>query len=221
MNIRKVCCLMLLFLFLGTPALAQTLYVSDQFQITLRTGPSQEHRIISMLPTGTKLQVLQTLPEWVQVRTPEGKQGWVLKRYTMQRVPREQEISQLQATLQRLQEQAGSNQAKSASLQKNKMELQANLQKLERQLQDLEQKHRDLQRDAGNIEGIKQELQRSKTALELNREQVNKLRQENQELSSRKNLYWFLAGGGTFAFAGLLGFFLGRTQRKKNKKVYF
>ncbi|MFO8031697.1 MAG: TIGR04211 family SH3 domain-containing protein [Desulfohalobiaceae bacterium] len=221
MNIRKVCCLMLLFLFLGTPALAQTLYVSDQFQITLRTGPSQEHRIISMLPTGTKLQVLQTLPEWVQVRTPEGKQGWVLKRYTMQRVPREQEISQLQATLQRLQEQAGSNQAKSASLQKNKMELQANLQKLERQLQDLEQKHRELQRDAGNIEGIKQELQRSKTALELNREQVNKLRQENQELSSRKNLYWFLAGGGTFAFAGLLGFFLGRTQRKKNKKVYF
>ncbi|MGM0424753.1 MAG: TIGR04211 family SH3 domain-containing protein [Thermodesulfobacteriota bacterium] len=221
MNIRKVCCLMLLFLFLGTPALAQTLYVSDQFQITLRTGPSQEHRIISMLPTGTKLQVLQTLPEWVQVRTPEGKQGWVLKRYTMQRVPREQEISQLQATLQRLQEQAGSNQVKSASLQKNKMELQANLQKLERQLQDLEQKHRDLQRDAGNIEGIKQELQRSKTALELNREQVNKLRQENQELSSRKNLYWFLAGGGTFAFAGLLGFFLGRTQRKKSKKVYF
>ncbi|MFP4391900.1 MAG: TIGR04211 family SH3 domain-containing protein [Desulfohalobiaceae bacterium] len=221
MHIHNLCYLLLFFLLLTASAQAQTLYVSDQFQITMRTGPSQEHKIISMLNTGTKLLVLDELPDWILVRTPDGKEGWVLRRYTMQRIPRDQEINQLQNKLQELQDQASSSQNMSSLLENEKMELQSVLQELERELEDLQQRHQSLREDAGNIEEIKKELQRSKTALELNRRQVSSLRQENQELRSKNNLYWFLAGGGTFTLAGLLGFLLGRMQRKKGKKVYF
>jgi SH3 domain protein len=217
----KVFFLLLILLFLAAATQAQSLYVSDKFQITLRTGPSQEHKIIAMLPTGTKLEVLQELPEWIQVSTPDGKQGWVLKQFTMQRLPREQEISQLQTRLQKLQQQAGSSQEQNARLEQEKQELQAELQSLQDRLQSLEQSHQDLQEDAGNIQEIKQELERAKTALKLNRKQVSELRQENQEIRFNNNLYWFLAGAGTFFIAALLGFFLGRMQRKKGKKVYF
>lgn len=221
MPIYKICFFLLLLLFQAAPGLSSTLYVSDQFQITLRTGPSQEHKIIRMLPTGTRLQVLENLPEWIRVRAPEGQEGWVLKRFTMQRLPREQELGQLQARLQELEEQAGSSQEQSALLQNEKQKLQTELQDVRQRLQDLGQKHQSLKQDAGNVQGIKKELERSKIALELNREQVRKLRQENQSLRSNNRLYWFLAGAGTFAAAGLLGFLLGRTQRKKSKKVYF
>lgn len=217
----KVCFLLLIFLFLAAAAQAKSLYVSDQFQITLRTGPSQENKIIAMLPTGTKLEVLQELPEWLQVRTPDGKQGWVLKHFTMQRLPREQEINQLQTRLQKIQQQAGSSQEQNIRLEKEKQKLQAELKELQDRLQNLEQSYQDLQEDAGNIQEIKQELERTKTSLKLNRKQVSELRQENQEIRSNNNLYWFLAGAGTFFIAALLGFFLGRMQRKQGKKVYF
>ena len=60
---------------------AQTVYVIDEFEVTMRTGPSIENKIIVMLPTGTKLQVIEEKGDWVLVRSPIGREGWVLKRY--------------------------------------------------------------------------------------------------------------------------------------------
>ena len=55
---------MLLFIayssFSGTSALyAQTVYIVDSFKVTMRTGPSNENKIISMLPSGTKLEIME------------------------------------------------------------------------------------------------------------------------------------------------------------------
>jgi SH3 domain protein len=66
------------------PAAAQTRYVTDQLEITLRAGAGNGYRIVAMLPSGERLQVLEQNEEWTRVRTGEGRQGWVLSRYLSQ-----------------------------------------------------------------------------------------------------------------------------------------
>ena len=66
-------------------AAAQTRYVTDIFEITLRSGKSTQNEIVRMLPSGTALEVIETDAKsgYTRVRTPSGKDGWVLSRYLM------------------------------------------------------------------------------------------------------------------------------------------
>jgi len=199
----------------------RNLYVTDEFQITMRTGPSLQNRVISMLNSGTPLEVLDESSDWFQIRTSDGKEGWVLKQYTMQRTPRADMVQQLERKVTELQDRAKSNEQKATVLDQENTDLQSLLQEVQQELEELHQKYQTLQQDSGNIEGIKMELLRTSSALESDREQLSQLRQEYQELRSQKNLHWFLAGGGAMGITALIGFFLGRIQRKKSKKFYF
>ena len=64
-------------------ATGQTLYVSDQLVITVRTGPSTENSIIGNLVSGDPVEVLETGADsgYTLVRTESGTEGWVLRRY--------------------------------------------------------------------------------------------------------------------------------------------
>ena len=50
----------LLFAAMVGTATAETRYVSDELQITLRSGQSTQHQILRMIPSGTPLEVLET-----------------------------------------------------------------------------------------------------------------------------------------------------------------
>ena len=62
---------------------ATTRYVTDNLEITLRSGQSTKHQILRMLKSGTKLDILETNPKsgYSRVRTAQGLEGWVLTRY--------------------------------------------------------------------------------------------------------------------------------------------
>ena len=64
---------------------AQTVWVSDQFEVMLRSGPSTSNAIERMLPSGTQLEVLERNADagYARVRTNAGTEGWVLSRYLM------------------------------------------------------------------------------------------------------------------------------------------
>ncbi len=200
---------------------AETRYVADEFEITMRTGPSLQHRVISMLPSGTALNILGESSDWFQIRTHDGKEGWVLKQYVMQRTPRALLVQQLEKKTDELQDRAKSNEQKAAVLDQENSDLKSQLLQMREEHENLLQRYQTLQQDSGNIEGIKLELERTSNALAADRKQLQQLKHENQTLRSQNNLYWFLAGGGAMGFTALLGFFLGRIQRKKSKRFYF
>ena len=64
---------------------AQSAWVSDEFEVTLRTGPSTSNAIELMVSSGTGLEILEEDPEsgYTRVRTGGGSEGWVLSRYLM------------------------------------------------------------------------------------------------------------------------------------------
>jgi SH3 domain protein len=83
--VNKVLVFLSLFLVLGGNVLAETRYVSDHLEITMRSGKSTSHGITRMLRSGTPVEVLETDKKtgYSHVRTRSGKDGWVLSRFLM------------------------------------------------------------------------------------------------------------------------------------------
>lgn len=86
---------MILMLCLPGAAMAKTGYVSDELIITLRAGKGADFKIIDYLNTGTRLEVLQEDENYMRVRTQDGKEGWVLKRYVTFEPPKAEVIADL------------------------------------------------------------------------------------------------------------------------------
>ena len=59
---------------------AKTAYVSDELTVPLRTGPSNQYRIIKFLRSGTAMKVLETSEDgkYTNVEIGGDKSGWVL-----------------------------------------------------------------------------------------------------------------------------------------------
>ncbi|NNC76997.1 MAG: TIGR04211 family SH3 domain-containing protein [Woeseiaceae bacterium] len=86
MNAKIFPCIALVALLLMTvTGHAESGWVTDQFEITLRTGPSTSNAIQLMVSSGTELEVLERDADsgYTKVRTSGGTEGWVLTRYLM------------------------------------------------------------------------------------------------------------------------------------------
>jgi SH3-like domain-containing protein len=46
-------------------------------RVNLRSGPSQDSNVVGVLESQTPLYPERELPDWMLVRTPEGRIGWV------------------------------------------------------------------------------------------------------------------------------------------------
>jgi len=97
----------LVVLFLTTVAWAETRYVTDQLVLTLRQGPSGNSKILKTLPTDTSLEVLGSSGEYLQVRTAEGEEGYVIERYLTTATPKAKIIAKLEEENQSLAQKLG------------------------------------------------------------------------------------------------------------------
>lgn len=223
---KKIKILFITFLLsLSSPLWAARIYVTDTVKITLRTGPSMENKIIRMLPSGTPLTIIQGeengTGKWMQVATQDGQTGWVLKQYTMNRLPAQTRADSLQKKLDSLQAKFQDNLEKLKKIKTENNRLSSELQVVSKELNQIQTAYNNLKKDAANVFKLKkehdatvQELQRAKVGLK-------KLALENKTLRSQSERNWFLAGAGVVGFSLLFGFILGRIQRKKSKRIYY
>ncbi len=212
---------MILALSAGTAAWAETTrYVTDQLEITLRSGQSTKHQILRMLKSGTPLEVLEVDKEsgYTRVRTPDGKEGWVITRY-LDSVPSARE--RLAAAQQRLATLKMDN----SRLNKTVQQLNGEKAELERRLGRLQRDHKRLQQELDRIRKT------SASALAIdkeNKELKNRLRkleqehqvvlQENEDLRDRRDREWFMAGAGVILLGMGIGLIIPkiRWRRKSN-----
>ncbi|MDH3450262.1 MAG: TIGR04211 family SH3 domain-containing protein, partial [Gammaproteobacteria bacterium] len=64
---------------------AETKYITDEFEVTMRSGTSTANSIVRMLRSGEAVTVIdEDLPsQYSLVETAGGKQGYVLSRFLM------------------------------------------------------------------------------------------------------------------------------------------
>ncbi len=199
---------------------AESVWVSDQFEVMLRTGPSTSNAIERMLPSGTRLEVLERDTEtgYSRVRTSGGTAGWVLTRYLMNE-PSARE--QLQTLTQRL---TSANQ-EGTSLSTQLLAVQGEYDAAKRRIESLETDREalateldEIKRTAADVLAINnqnQELREQLAAAEL---QVATLQQQNRELSRQATRYWFMSGGLVLLVGIVLGVWLPRIRWQRRSR---
>lgn len=81
-------------------ALAETMYVTDRLHLSLRKSPDIGQPPVGLLPSDTKVEVLETEGNWAKVNLENGGTGWVMKRYLVKDVPKSLIIEQLKGQLE-------------------------------------------------------------------------------------------------------------------------
>jgi SH3 domain protein len=210
----------LLFAAMVGTATAETRYVSDELQITLRSGQSTQHQILRMIPSGTPLEVLETNEDtgYTQVRTPQNVEGWVLTRYLMDHPSAQDQLAAAKKKAARLEEENKNLKSSlkdvsgdKSSLDKDKRELLAKNDKLQSELDQI-------RKTAANALAIESEKNRLTDETRKLKTELQEVQQENQSLKDRSNREWFVRGAGVVLLGILLGLILPRIRFRSSSR---
>ncbi len=169
------------------PALAKSMYVTDQVKITLRTGESTEHKVIEMLESGLKLEVLSQNEEtgYSYVRTSDGDTGYVLTRLLMETPSARQRLDIAEKRLTELQQEPEKLASRLATLQTDFEEMQAMRDKAETHNRSLTQELDEIRTVAADAVNIAEERNMLRKRVAALNGEVGELKLENQDLRNQ------------------------------------
>ncbi|MCZ6760795.1 MAG: TIGR04211 family SH3 domain-containing protein [Gemmatimonadetes bacterium] len=198
-------------------ATGQTLFVSDQLVITVRTGSSTENTILANLVSGDAVQVLQADGEsgYTRIRTESGTEGWVLSRYLVERP-----ISQDRLVI--AERGLAEAQVRIATLERSVATSTEALKDTSRRLEEAETANAalttdlaDLRDASANVLNIVDQNDSVRRRLNESNEEVDLLRIENDQLRSGSTRDWFFAGAGVLLVGILVGLIAPRLRRRR------
>ena len=175
------------------PALvsAKSLYVRDNVEeVLVRTGPSIENKIISILKSGQEVTLVGEEESYYIVVTPGGSRGYVLKYQMTDQSPVDKRIQEIEQRAQK------------------------KIQELETRTQTQEQELTALRAERESLETARQEAEQQATQ---RADMIAQLQAQQSARESEEALQWFLAGAGVLLIGMLFGRLWGGAVRKSRR----
>jgi SH3 domain protein len=195
-NRLLLCATCLVAAFVADPARAEPAWVSDQFEIMLRTGPSTNNAIQLMLGSGARLEILERDAEsgYSRVRTSGGTEGWVLTRYLMGEPPAREQLEQLTAELTSVTAQGSSMGSQLQGIKSEYDNSTRRIAALENEKKSLQAELDKIRKTAANVLAIDNDNESLRQQLTDAEIRVSILEQENEVLGKQTNRNWFITG---------------------------
>ncbi|HEY8520338.1 MAG TPA: TIGR04211 family SH3 domain-containing protein [Gammaproteobacteria bacterium] len=95
---------LLLLLGLAAAAGAETVYVTDILRLGLHRAQDTSDAPFESLVSGTPLEVLERVPSYARVRTPDGREGWVKSMFLVTEKPAQARVAELEAEVAKLED---------------------------------------------------------------------------------------------------------------------
>jgi SH3 domain protein len=209
-----------LVVILTNTAFAQSAWVSDVFEVTLRTGPSTSNAIQLMVESGTELEIIEEDEEagYTQVRTGGGTQGWVLSRYLMTEPAAREQLTILTQQLTSSAADGTSLEGQLAAIRGEYNESTRQVSALERDKTRLETELAEIKRTAANtlsIDSQNKSLQQQLTDTEI---KVSVLEEEKSQLTGQSTRNWFITGSLVLLGGIFVGLILPRMSFQKKSR---
>ncbi|HTO57996.1 MAG TPA: TIGR04211 family SH3 domain-containing protein [Pseudomonadales bacterium] len=204
MSARALLCLAALLS--ASVSRAETVWISDEFTVPLRSGPSNEHRIIHRgLPSGTELQVLgvDTAAGYTHVRTSGDLDGWISSQYLVKEPIARIQLVTANNKIQALDKQLAQRNESLSELRSTSSEAASNGDRLAAQVAQLEAELAELKRVSADAIGEHTRNQELNSLNERLRAEVEDLTEESQRLEDNTQQRWLLTGG-VLVIGGLL-----------------
>ncbi len=193
----------IIMLGISMPLQAKTIYVRGVTKITMRTSPGATHKIVAMLLSGTPLEILEYQKDWSQVKTADGKVGWVLTRFLTESVPDATIVKQLRKENIRLETALDESRRKGQALSSRNQTLAG-----------IEKKYQALQKASADYLKLDAKY---KELLKTAEDQKQLIQTLKESLNDEEKL-WFLSGAGVFIVGLILGL---STRKKKNSSLLY
>jgi len=207
-------------LFATSAAFAAPAWVSDQFEITLRSGPSTSNAIQLMVDSGLRLEVLERDAEsgYSRVRTPGGTEGWVLSRYLMSEPSAREQLEKLTSQLTNATSRGSSLDSQMKAVKSEYDSANKQIAKLEREKAAVEKEFSDIKRTAANVLAINDQNKSLMDQLAAAQIRGDTLEQENRQLSGQSTRYWFMTGALVLLVGVVLGIWLPRVRWQRRSR---
>ena len=202
--------------FIGN-AVAETRYISDRLEVTMRSGKGTDYGITRMLRSGTPVKVLDVDKSsgYSQVRTNSGKEGWVLSRFLMKGRAARDQLTAAEKKLAELELDNNKMITNITALTQEKNALEKSLSDLDGQTRNVSQELAEIKRTASSALALDSENKNLKgRAVSLER-QMQTLHQENESLKDRTARDWFMVGAAVVLLGIITGLIIPRIRFRK------
>jgi SH3 domain protein len=201
----------------GLAYAADVKYITDEFEVTMRSGTSTSNSIVRMLGSGDAVTVLEEdlASQYSLVETADNKKGYVLSRFLMDIPAARQSLQELKVSFEqqraRIDEQTNEISELNQSLAREKNDNQS----LKKTLQASEQELSEVRTAAEDTLNILEQNKRLQTVVDQLREEKAQLTDVNAELNDSTKLDWFVRGGAVSLIAFVVGILVTRIRWKK------
>lgn len=206
-------------LILPAASRAETVYVSEEFEINMRTGPGNDRKIISLIKSGNTMEILEKGQEWSMVRIPSGKEGWVLTRYITTSQPSAMVLERVRKDYDVLAAKYKELKERFDRLDAQQKATDADFSQSRRTQDELSAAYENLKKESADFLKLKQRHQEMTAELEAEKTLSAKLDEENLEMKRNRIIQWVLTGSGIV----LVGFFIGlfsSSRRQPRSSLY-
>lgn len=220
--IQTLCLTLFFTLWLPTNAQpATTVYVSDtNLEANLRSGTSQENRIIGMLRPGTKLTLLGEENGWAEVTLEDGRTGWILKRYLSERPPWRETAEQLQKENEQLRAQLNKVRTEYKQIMQESAEVQRQLNSQQVDFQSVQREYDELKKSSTNYLNLKMAYENLQNEARQSKAKLDELEKAYGKLRTSRAIRWFLSGAGVLMLGWIVGSSMARMRRRRSSDYY-
>ena len=203
----------------SAPVQAKTAYISDEVNVAMRSGASNQHRILKFLKSGTAFTVLGNSDDekYFEIELADGKTGWVATENVM-------DTPSARDRLVSANEKLGQLRQENKELKNTAAELRADVKKLKSEINTLQNERaklsatlEDLKVTAANPLMLRQENMQLKASLSKAEANAAGLDKENQQLRNNVAQEWFIIGGAVSLGSLIVGLILTRINWKRKR----
>ena len=214
---KNVLVLVSLFLVMAGNAAAETRYISDRLEITMRSGKGTKFGITRMLRSGTPVEVLDIdkASGYSQIRTKSGKEGWVLSRFLMRGRAARDQLTTAEKNLAELELANNKMMANIKTLTQEKKLLEASLSDLDGESRNVSQELAEIKRTASSALALNTENKNLKGRVVSLEREMQTLNQENESLKDRTARDWFMVGAAVILLGIITGLIIPRIRFRK------
>lgn len=213
--------LLLSLLMCAWCAQAQTRYVIDELRINLRSGQGDQYRIVEILPSGTRMNILNQgdTDEWVEVQTAAGQRGWVRAQYLQSGPIYRDQFNRAQQQLSALETQSEELTEQNQQLKEENIQLKTRLESTTSQSSNLSQELEQIKKVSANAMNLNAANQKLMEEQQILKTEIDVLKAENERLISDSRQTWFMYGGIAVVTGMLMTLIIQRIRsRRRNSE---
>ena len=189
---------------------AEVAYVTDKIKIGLHQEASNESPIIKLVPSGTKLNIIERENDLIYAEEPEGVRGWVNSQNILNSKPGRTKVIELETVNKELEKKILTLQNESGKLISNE-ELEKKLNTERLKVGELQVELTNIKSKAGNIESNEKLLADINHLKNANKQLINQLEssgivsdENGNQISSKNSSLKFISFMIIFIF-GIIG----------------